>query len=162
MNRDREEVLAQAMHALYLEQRLASGERLGSTPSMVEWEALPQEFRESSRAHARVTQRLLERLGYSVQPARPNELPLQLPEADIDVLARLCHERWVEERRSNGWRLGSTRSDAQRRHPDLVSWEELAEDRREIDRHLVRGLPALLALGGRNLVRKRREDIAGA
>jgi hypothetical protein len=45
-------ISSRGVHRLYF----ARGERLGSTPSLVEWEALPEELKESSREQARDTQ----------------------------------------------------------------------------------------------------------
>jgi hypothetical protein len=148
-----EELLAQAIHELYLEQRLADGQLPGSTPSMVAWEELPEEFRESSRGQARDTTRLLAVAGYVFEPAKAGAREPRLTEAEIETLARLVHERWYEERQRSGWKWGAARDDESRIHPDLVSWDELSEERREIDRHIVRGLPHALAVCGQRLVR---------
>lgn len=150
---ERLELLAQGIHRAYLEQRLAAGQRLGSTPSTVEWDALPEEFRESSRAQARDAERVFGLAGYAIRPADEVSLPSKLTEEDVDALARLAHERWREERLLAGWRCGTARDDDRRLHPDLVAWAELAEDRRDIDRTLVRELVGTISASGRALTR---------
>lgn len=41
-------------------------------------------------------------------------------------LAQLEHERWMLERATDGWRHGTERDNLEKRHPDLIPWEELA------------------------------------
>jgi hypothetical protein len=55
--------------------------------------------------------------------------------------------------RTNGWRHGAERDDANHLHPDLVSWESLPEPVREKDREVVRGLPEMLSEAGFRIVR---------
>lgn len=57
-------------------------------------------------------------------------------------MAKMEHERWCEERADEG-------------RPDLVPWSKLREDRREIDRRMVRRIPMLLDRVGLAVVRKR-------
>ena len=152
---ERDELLARAVHRLYLEQRLGAGELFGSAPSMAEWEDLPEEFRESSREQARDTARLLESVGYAIRPADTGSGVRKLTDEEVETLAELAHERWSRERLRTGWRLSGARDDDRRLHPDLVPWGELSEPRREIDRYLVRHLPRSLAVSGQMLVRDR-------
>jgi hypothetical protein len=149
------ELLARAVHRLYLEQRLGAGELFGSTPSMAEWESLPEEFKESSRAQARDIARLLEFFGYVITPVDTGSAVAELRDDEVETLAEVAHQRWSDERLQSGWRHGGARDDDRRLHPDLVPWAQLPEDRREIDRHLIRGLPRILATLGQVLVRRR-------
>jgi hypothetical protein len=66
---------------------------------------------------------------------------------EVEVMARLKHDRWVAERRRGGRRPGP-RDPQRRTTPYLVPWEELAEEIREYDRLFVRQLPRLLASVG--------------
>ncbi len=141
---DVQEMLARALHEAYLEQRLGAGERLGSTPSLTSWSELHDEFKLSSRRNAADISSVVATLGYNVRPASGQESSLVLTEDEIDVLAERVHERWVDERETGGWRRGAKRDDAERIHPDLVPWDDLPDDRREIDRQLLRKLPEVL------------------
>jgi hypothetical protein len=122
---------------------------------MTEWESLPEEFKESSRQQARSTAQVLEVVGLSVRPADTGSSVTALTDDQVEVLAELAHERWTNERLQNGWRRGEPRDDDRRVHPDLVAWKELSEDRREIDRYLIRQLPRVLAASGQVLVQRR-------
>ncbi|CAN5227109.1 hypothetical protein BH09ACT13_BH09ACT13_05800 [soil metagenome] len=141
---DVQEMLAQALHEAYIEQRLGAGERLGSTPSLTSWSELPVEFKVSSRRNAADISSAVATLGYNVRPASGRNSSLALSTDEVDVLAERVHERWVDERETGGWRVGAQRDDAQRIHPDLVPWDDLPDERREIDRQLLRKLPEVL------------------
>lgn len=66
----------------------------------------------------------------------------------IEVQARLEHERWLRHRVLLGWQAGRPRDDARRIHPDMVPYESLSEDRKELDRDVVRQLPTILGEAG--------------
>jgi hypothetical protein len=66
---------------------------------------------------------------------------------EIELMARMEHDRWLRERRRGGWRAGS-KDIGKRTTPYLVPWEELNEDIRERDRAFIRDLPRFLAAVG--------------
>jgi hypothetical protein len=135
------EALARALHERYVRDRVAAGERRGSTPALTAWEELPDEYRKSSRRNANDLRRALRERGYEL--ARHDAAAVLGPD-DVEAVAQLLHERWVEERVAGEWSSGARRDDERRVHPDLVPWSELPEKRRQIDRDLVRSLPEAL------------------
>jgi hypothetical protein len=140
---DRREALARALHEEYLSERLAAGEPVGSTPALVPWSELPEEFRESSRRNGDDLGSALRERGFEVA-AIAGQAGATLGEDDVEWVAERVHRRWVEERLATGWRAGASRDDTRRAHPDLVPWTNLPEERREIDRNLVRRFPGVL------------------
>jgi hypothetical protein len=52
----------------------------------------------------------------------------------VEILAKNTHENWAKERMKNGWKYGRKRNDRQKRHPNLVPYEELPETEKEFDR----------------------------
>jgi hypothetical protein len=141
---DVQEALARGLHEAYVRQRLAAGEHLDATPSLTGWDELPEEFKQSSRRSAQDMSSVVGSLGYELRPASGTETGRLLTEDEVTLLAERMHQLWVAEREASGWRVGARRDDEERRHPDLVSWDDLPEERREIDRHLLRELPGLL------------------
>jgi len=139
------EALARALHERYVRGRVAAGERRGSTPALAAWAELSDEFRQSSRRNAADLRQALRDRG--VELAR-NEVGAVLAPDDVEEVAELLHERWVEERVAGGWSTGARRDDDLRIHPDLVPWAELPDERRQIDRDLVRSLPDVLRDAG--------------
>jgi hypothetical protein len=73
------------------------------------------------------------------------------------VLARMEHERWLTERAPDGWMLRRQRDPVRKTSPYIVSWAELSEHTRDLDRDLdrdtVRGIPKFLSKVGFAVVR---------
>ncbi len=76
-----------------------------------------------------------------------------LSEADVEALARVEHDRWVAERRADGWTLGPAKDVARKVSPHLVPYDALSEQAKDYDREPVRALPSQLAAVGLALVR---------
>ena len=57
-------------------------------------------------------------------------------DSDLELLARLEHERWNAQRRMDGWRSHrrAAKDEARRLHPSLVPYDELTDDVKEYDR----------------------------
>lgn len=83
------------------------------------------------------------------------ELPVVSPdefEQHVEVLARLEHTAWMNERLETGWSYApGEKSLEQRTHPCLVSWEQLPEAEKEKDRQQMRAVPAILSEAGLRL-----------
>jgi hypothetical protein len=75
-------------------------------------------------------------------PAFDPALRFEFDDEEVQLLARLEHDRWVGDRMALGYAHGPGRRG--RMHPDLVPWEELTDEARAKDVATVRGIPALL------------------
>ena len=74
-------------------------------------------------------------------------LPAEL-EPLLEAIARNVHERWAQERLSEGWTYGEQRDDAKKTHPCLVSYDDLTEAERAYDRNTsVETLKLVIKLG---------------
>jgi hypothetical protein len=150
------EVLARAIHDDYVRQQRERGATPASNPSMVPWEELPESLRESNREQAAHIGVKLGAVGRAVAPlADEDEEPFAFAPEEVERLARMEHDRWVEERRRAGWVLAAEKDVERKRSPYLVPWEELDEPTREHDRAFVRGLPRFLAVAGFRIVEAR-------
>ncbi|HZZ87135.1 MAG TPA: hypothetical protein VFE13_02275, partial [Caulobacteraceae bacterium] len=60
--------------------------------------------------------------------------------SDLELLARLEHERWMAQRRMDGWRTTTAAGKDERRrlHPSLQGYDALSEPVKELDRVFVR------------------------
>jgi hypothetical protein len=60
--------------------------------------------------------------------------------SDLENLARLEHERWMAQRRMDGWRSSTapSKDEARRLHPSLQAYDALTEQVKEYDRVFVR------------------------
>lgn len=54
-------------------------------------------------------------------------LPMEL-QALAEDIAKNVHEVWASGRIKDGWTYGDERNDAEKKHPCLVSYEELSEE----------------------------------
>jgi hypothetical protein len=137
------DALARRLHERYLEH---AGDRTTGA-NAVPWDELTDAAREHNRAAVDHIAIKLARVGREAVPAVFGALAADLfSNEEIEELAELEHERWVEERLATG-RQGPT-DDAGRLHPWLVPWQELPEAEKEKDRDVVRAIPELLGAVG--------------
>lgn len=67
-----------------------------------------------------------------------------------ELLAKNAHDIWARQRMAEGWTWGPERNDAEKKHPDLVPYEELSDSEKEYDRNAALAtLKAICALGYR-------------
>jgi voltage-gated potassium channel Kch len=137
------EVLARALHQDYL----AHASR-DHNPAAVPWDDLPLELKESNRTQADHIATKLEAVGCHIVPLTALEADsFSFTPAEVERLAEMEHERWLAERRRQGWTLGA-RNTLKKTNPNLVSWAELDEPSREMNRNSVRRLPFFLNRAG--------------
>lgn len=53
----------------------------------------------------------------------------------IDILARQVHEQWMHGRLEEVWTWGPVRNDQLHQHPNLVPYDDLAENDKDYDRN---------------------------
>ena len=150
---DREdlEALARAVHDEYrrgLQQQGRTG------PADRPWEDLDQVYRDSSRRQVDHLQVKLAAINcFLAKSAAPDPTRFAFRTGEVEQLAEMEHERWIDERLVEGWTYGQ-RDEARKTNPYLVAWDELSEDVKEYDRNAVRRLPELLAKVGLEIVRQ--------
>jgi hypothetical protein len=150
------EVLAHALHEEYLRAQRVAGVTVERNASMVPWDSLAEHLQESNRQQADVIGAKLKAVGCCVAPLSDWSEPLfEFTTGEIERLARLEHDRWMNGRVRDGWRYGARRDDAAKTHPCLVPYEELPADERDKNCHAVRQLPDLLARVGFRVLRLR-------
>src|SRR4051812_15859051 len=136
------EQLAHAMHDDYL-LRGADGDY--AKP----WEQLTDDQRESSRRAADDTIAAFDSIGCEIIPMRHWGAPtLTLSEAKIEILAAREHNRWLDERRRDGWTHGATRDDIAKTNPLLAEWPQLDPVAQERQRDTTPDMPVMLARSG--------------
>ena len=149
------EIIARAIHEGYVGHRQKLDEEPQVDPAMVPWEELTEEFRESCRRQADHIGLKLKAVGCGLAPLTDWDAELfEFTLEEVDRMARMEHERWMAERRREGWRLGPRDSKAQT-NPNLVPWEQLPEDVKKLNQKMMRDLPAFLARVGLQTCRLR-------
>jgi hypothetical protein len=140
------EAVARAIHKNYVSNRRREGQSVETNPSIVDWGQLPESLKESNREQASDIARKLEAIGCDIAPMTDWDAQTPAFTADeIELLARMEHDRWRKEREAAGWRLGAARDESRKESPYLISYEDLPADVKEIDRSTVRAMPAFLA-----------------
>jgi hypothetical protein len=136
------ERLAQLIHERFLHAELKDGKKkLGDRPSLRPWADLDELFRNSSREQAAYYPTLLAAIGCNIEEGLSTS-PVILTSEEIDRLARMEHERWIEERRLK-----------QPDHPDLKPWDKLDDETKQKDIGTIEALPELLNAVGLSLKR---------
>ncbi|MFE8597264.1 NAD-binding protein [Archangium violaceum] len=151
------DLLARTAHTDYLRRKLAEGEVLGARPALREWPELDEFFRETNRQQADHIPVKLRAVGCRSEPTPSGTGGFAFTPEEVELLARMEHDRWCARYLLDGWHKGP-RDDEARTHPCLVPWEDLEETYRDNDRAAIRQIPGLLALIGRHIVREREEN----
>ena len=72
---------------------------------------------------------------YTPNPINTNDIILDDDILSLaEILAKNTHEIWATGRIKDGWSYGESRDDVNKKHPCLVSYEELPESEKEYDR----------------------------
>ena len=145
--------LARAIHQAYVKNCEASGDSRLVNPSMRPWEDLPDQLKQANLAQAADIGTKLEAIDCAVVPESATNPDFAFSAAEIELLAKLEHQRWVGERKGQGYVYGPVREGNQ--HPDLVDWQYLSESAQNKDRDAIRELPMILWRAGFQILRFR-------
>jgi voltage-gated potassium channel Kch len=149
------ETLARAHHEDFMRRELALGHTRADNPSIVPWEQLSEEKRDSSRQAVDHIPVKLHAVGCDIEPMIDWDAELfEFAPREVELLAEMEHLRWLEERSRAGFTYGPVRDDSARVHPDLQPWNQLSAESQEKNRASIRGLPAYLASVGFQIVRR--------
>lgn len=155
------DTLARANHAYYVRLDQSRGKTVKDNPSMVPWEELPEDLKNSNRQQAEHLWVKIRTLGCRLRDKRPDDVappPFAFTDEEIELLARMEHNRWNAERWLAGWRLCEPDIDKETRlakklSPYLVAYDGLPEDIKEYDRQHVRDMPQIFFAGGQVMER---------
>ncbi|MHB9109946.1 MAG: WD40 domain-containing protein [Armatimonadota bacterium] len=143
------ERLAQAIHQQYLGTIATMVQADDPTPQTHQpWESLDEGFRESDRRQAGNYVTVLHAVGYGIGPKMNSEEPVVFTPTEIEVMAEIEHQRWMEEKYAIGWVYGDLLDGEKKHHPCLLDWDLLPEKKKEENRDFVRHIPQLLAKAG--------------
>ncbi|OGF66576.1 MAG: Ryanodine receptor Ryr [Candidatus Fischerbacteria bacterium RBG_13_37_8] len=86
---------------------------------------------------------------YTPKPVDTSKI--NLPESImklVESLAQNSHDIWAQRRIQEGWTFGTSRDDANKKHPCLVPYQQLPESEKEYDRDSVtETIKVIIALG---------------
>lgn len=119
-----------------------------------DWDELSYELKDSNRKqadHIGVKMRAISCYIVAEDDSRPEAVFLH---DEIEMLARLEHQRWCAERLLAGWTLGETKNLQAKISPSLITYEKLSKQEKDWDREAVKNIPSVLKLVGQKVVRK--------
>lgn len=164
---DMVEAYAKAVHENYRKKRLMDAKRKGLTDeeiqrlkneeNMADWESLKEVYKEDNRAQIRYLGERFEKynVGIGIRPIieGATDTVMDLYGPILEVLAEAEHERWMQNKKENGWILGE-RDNELKHHPDMIPYQDLDELIKDYDRAAIRNIPSYLAEIGYELYRK--------
>lgn len=156
------EILAQSIHEVHLRSLLEQGDSGAGDPANVPWIDLPKCYQESNRRQADHIRNKLEAAGCTVMALRdPEAEDFQFSPEEIELLAEMEHERWLKEKRRQGWIFAAGPKDPERKtSPFMVPHQELNEETKALNRNVIRQMPLFLAQAGFQINRLRPSDTA--
>ena len=138
-----EEELAVQMHDRWYDQALAEWKKKERDSRPKRWHELTNAEKRSSRLAARAAPHMLRSVNLVADPGTVEANmhvaagSVQVLRTYMDQLKRLEHERWIAEKRLDGYAPttpNSPRDDERKLHPALVKWDELSKADQDKDR----------------------------
>ncbi len=150
------EKLAQAAHTIFYEKLKAEGYRYDAVTSaekkthnaLKPYAELSEGDKQQNRNTVCDIQNKLDTAGYLMLPNRNCEPKREFQVDEIEMLAELEHQRWVNQNLQDGWQYAAITDKAGKKHKDLVPWSRLSESDKEKDRVMVRAIPDILYRAG--------------
>lgn len=146
-----QEKLAKAIHEKYLKDQVNT--KPATDPSMQPWEKLNESLKESNRRQADHIPVKLRRVRCGFAPVLEKEpvkdidpVKFEFSSEEIELLAEMEHERWVTERKLDGWSYGEIKDVDNKISPYLVPWKDLTEDVKEWDRQTIHAMPEIMKM----------------
>jgi hypothetical protein len=144
------EILAQALHEEYVHQQLSRGVTIGENPVLVPWHNLPPSLKEANYCQVDRIGAKLASIQCEIVVQADWEVPrFEFTDEEVESLARMEHEEWMEQLLRDGWQYTSGSKEIDnKKHPDLQDWEQLPDSEKDKNRIAVRELPRFLARAG--------------
>ena len=142
--------IAKAIHAEYNRHRLI--EYPDRPLEYPDWDSLTEDLKYSNMCQALDYPNKMDAIGCHIEKLSDRCLESFTTE-EIEMMSVMEHDRWMNERVTNGWVYGPQKNADLRISPYIVPWEELSEEIREYDRETVRNIIPVLKSIGMGVVR---------
>jgi hypothetical protein len=150
------ESIARAIHANYLQMMAADGSKNNHPLSKMTWDELSDDLKEMNRDQADSIGAKLKSIGCEIIPWTDfGAQEFQFNNDEVEKMAVMEHERWMQLKLRQGWRYNTTRNDGKKEHPSLLPWGDpgFSDAEKEKDRFAARQIPDLLASAGYQIYR---------
>ncbi|MDD1703537.1 MAG: hypothetical protein LUQ31_11220 [Methanoregula sp.] len=150
------EYIAQKIHEEYLNKEREKKITVFENYNLHLWNRLSREFRDSNRAPVKVHWQYIHEIGCETLPLSAVTSPkdFSFTQEELERLAEMEHNRWMEEKLKKGWKFGRPRDDSKKNHDLLVPYKELPDIERQKDRDIILNIPVRLRELGMEIVRK--------
>ncbi len=150
------EILAEAAHEVFCAHLKANGYRYGQVTSetkkmhisLKDYNKLSDNEKEQNRNNVRDIPRKLAMIGYTMVPARGKESAAKFNDDEMAVLARMEHERWMQEKLDAGWKFAEKTDNSKKQHKGLIPWDDLSREETDKDYIMVKSISQILARAG--------------
>ena len=155
------EKLAEAAHQVFCESLEAKGYTYGPETkedmkvhsSLKAYSELPENEKEQNRNNVRDIPNKLAIAGYAMLAKRGSQRPGKFTDDAIEKLAKMEHERWMQQKLNSGWEYAKRTNKDKRLHKDLIPWHDLSHDEQDKDRDLIKGIPGIIEKAGYTMVK---------
>ena len=147
------EPIAEQIHANWYEKEEKNKEH-SPKATLKLWKDLDEGTKDSNRGQAIDMLRKLNALGYTVtRNAELKEVIEGFSDEEMEKMARMEHDRWNQEKITQGWTYGKIRNDALKVHDCLLPWDKLPDDIKKYDYEAVEAIPGILESVGFGVVK---------
>lgn len=155
------EKLAKAAHEVFCDSLRAKGYTYGPETkedmkvhsSLKAYSELPEDEKDQNRNNVRDIPNKLAIAGYAMLPKRGSERPGKFTDDEIEKLAEMEHERWIQQKLNSGWKYAKETDKDNKLHKDLIPWHDLSDDEKDKDRVLIEGIPVIIEKAGYTMVK---------
>lgn len=124
------------------------------SPATLPWESLKDQDKESNLGAADNIPHKLAAVDCGSEPVTgEGNVSVTFTDVEIEILAKIEHERWMSQKIAQGWAYGDPRDNERKLHPCIVEWDVLPEKEKEKDRQSARAFPEFLAKAGFDVYR---------
>jgi hypothetical protein len=156
------ELLAEAAHNVFCDGRRRDGwawgeskdEKAKTHPLLIDYAKLPESKKEANRANVRNIPQKLAAVGCLMVPARGHETPWAFTRDEVEKLAPIEHELWVEAALKDGYQAGTPPHPGDKLNEYLGPWDQIPEGIKQTDRDLVEQIPRILSGAGYTVVKR--------
>ena len=122
------------------------------------WQDLMPELKASNRAAVQRIPEILAAVGLTFVKGEssPSESEAVdgILKANVEMLAQMEHDGWMDEKRRQGWTLGEIRDNDRLKHPLMIPYEDLPEAEKDKDRDSILQYPQRVKEAGCKIVFK--------
>ena len=150
------EIIARASHEEYIRKNEQKGETCATNASMVDWNDLQEELKESNRSQAAHVEVKLASINCCLQHYTEwTDDDFNFTPEEIEKLAEMEHERWCAEKTLQGWTYKpGPKHKKKKTNPLLIPWEALDEEVKKSNKKTIQKIPSVLSQAGFQIYRK--------